>query len=95
MIVRNLFSRKNTEVVVNGNVFCLHTINVGVLQTSALDSTIFSIHINDLLVSTNNPIYSFSEDSTLQSSHSFNERVSLTELKFNREFPAAVLKGHR
>ncbi len=50
---------RTLQVVVDGISSETFPINAGVPQGSVLSPTLFLIHINDLLASTSNPIYSY------------------------------------
>lgn len=70
--------------IVNGHLPNVHKINAGVSQGSALSPALFPIHFNDLLLATSNPIHCLAGESTLRSSISLNQPVSVTELIINR-----------
>ncbi len=60
-------------------------INSGVPQGSVLSPSLFLLFINDLLSLTNCPIYSYSDDTTLHYSTSFDRQPNLQELQVSRK----------
>ena len=80
----DFLSNRTLSVVVDGYCSTFRKIYAGVPQGSLLVSTLFSLHINDLLSATKNPIHSFADDSTLHSSFSFAKPVSNHLLETSR-----------
>jgi hypothetical protein len=69
--IGNFLSNRQIQVLVDGFTSEVHEINAGVPQGSVLAPTLFLIFINDLLALTNNPIYSYADDSSLIASYNF------------------------
>jgi len=69
----DFLSNRSIQVLVDGYTSILHIINAGVPQGCVLSPTLFIIFINDLLSLTNNPIYSYTDESSLVASYSFNK----------------------
>ena len=70
-LISSFLSDRSISVIVDGSTSTPFPINSGVPQGSVLSPTFFLLFINDLLSSTNNPIHSYVDDSTLHSSMSF------------------------
>ena len=70
-LLLNYLSGRSLSVMVDGSVSHPQPINSGVPQGCVLSPTLFLIFINDLLNVTHNPIHSYADDSTLQSSTIF------------------------
>ena len=75
-LLTSFLDGRTLQVVVDGISSETFPINAGVPQGSVLSPTLFLIHINDLLASTSNPIYSYADDSNLVSTFSSNRPLS-------------------
>jgi len=69
--LKNFLSGRSIQVLVDGFTSVLYLLNAGVPQGCVLSPTLFIIFINDLLMLTDNPIYSYADDSSLVASYSF------------------------
>jgi hypothetical protein len=67
--------------VIDGVASNEHAIDAGVPQGSVLSPTLFLVFINDLLSLTENPIYSFADDSSICHSYSFKKRPNSLEIE--------------
>lgn len=76
---------RSIRVVIDGVSSKEEKLMAGVPQGSVLSPSLFLIFINDLLDRTENPIYSFADDSTLCHSYSFDHRPSLQEIEGKRQ----------
>ena len=75
---------RSLQVAIDGFLSDTFTINAGVPQGSILSPTLFLLYINDLLVKTKNPIFSFADNSTLASSFSLNAQTSAAAAHLRR-----------
>ena len=82
--VSSFLANRSIRVVVDGISSNPHTLQAGVPQGSVLSPTLFLIFINDLLRLTENPIYSFADDSTLIHSFFFKKRPNSREIETKR-----------
>merc|ERR1712105_9533 len=64
------------SVVVDGATSAPFPISSGVPQGSVISPTLFLLFINDLLLTTSNPVHSYADDSTLDKSSSFTSQPS-------------------
>ncbi len=76
----SFLSGRSITGVVEGHFSTPKPINSGVSQGSVLSPTLFLLFINDLLSMTNCPIHSYSDDTTLHYSTSFDRHPNLQEL---------------
>ena len=83
--VSSFLRDRSIRVVIDGVSSDEYMINAGVPQGSVLSPSLFLIFINDLLVQTMNPIYSFADDSNLVHSYSFDRRPNLPEVQGKRQ----------
>lgn len=77
--IANVLSERCIHVVVEHITSSTCPVNAGVPQGSVLSPTLFLLHINDLLAITQNPVYSFADDSTLISSFSSARPLSVQD----------------
>ena len=80
----NFLSNRHLRVVIDGVSSRTYPLQAGVPQGSVLSPTLFLLFINDLLSLTENPIFSFADDSTLCHSYSFSKRPNQVELSLKR-----------
>ena len=81
----SFLENRSLQVAIDGFLSDSFTINAGVPQGSILSPTLFLLYINDLLEKTENPIYSFADDSTLVSSFALNARTSAADAHLRRQ----------
>jgi len=73
--ISNFLSNRSIQVLVDGHVSIAYLIHAGVPQGCVLSPTLFIIFINDLLSLTDNPVFSYADDSTLISSYKFMKKA--------------------
>ena len=80
--ISNFLSDRSVAAVVNGHSSSPKTINSYVPQDSVLSSTLFLLFIYDILNLTHYPIHSYTDDTTLHFSTSYNRRHIQQEINF-------------
>ena len=90
-LIFSFLSDRSISVTVDGSTSPCFPIQSGVPQGSVLSPTLFLLSINDLLLSTSNPIHSYADDSTLHSSTSFNHQPTTLARSFSHANSSASL----
>ena len=92
--IGSFLSDRSIAVRVDGFLSNLHSINAGVPQGSVISSVLFILFLNDLLTSTSSSIHSFTDDTLLSSSFSFNPNDhASTDIQLHRNTSASLLSN--
>ena len=88
----SFLSDRSITIRVDGNLSNLHSINSGVPQGSVISPVLFILFINDLLSSTSSTIFSFADDTYLNSSFSSNpQHLAYSNISSYRNISASLL----
>ena len=94
--IGSFLSDRSIAVRVDGFLSNLHSINAGVPQGSVISPVLFILFINDLLTSTSSSSHSFSDDTFLSSSFSFNPNDhASTNIQLHRNISTSLLSNDR